>query len=390
MKVANTNKQSPLNFNFYWLINLILAGTGLISSTYLSISHYRVYTDVGYRSFCSISKAINCDTVSQSQYSVFLGIPLGLWGCIGYLAVIVLLFFAKMKAAKMARVWTTIFIITCFYSIISVFLALISDYLIHSYCIICITTYAVNFLLLYFSWLTNKRFEHNGFVNKLRKDIIYFKDNRRNLAISYFPLILFVVALIIFLPPYWTYSFSNLAETLPHGITKDGYPWIGAINPSHTIIEFEDYQCFQCKKMHFFLRSLVEKYPKKLRLVQRQFPMDRNFNVLVKDNFHQGSGKMALLAIYAIEKNKFWKMNDILFQLAGTRTTINLKELSEKTGINANGLAWALTNKQVYYRLFKDIKDGINLGIVGTPSFVIDGHVYQATIPPDVLKKLLR
>ncbi|MBU4035957.1 MAG: hypothetical protein KKA35_05965, partial [Proteobacteria bacterium] len=43
-----------------------------------------MYTDIGYESFCAISKAINCDTVSQSPYSVFLGVPLAIWGVAGY------------------------------------------------------------------------------------------------------------------------------------------------------------------------------------------------------------------------------------------------------------------------------------------------------------------
>jgi uncharacterized membrane protein len=75
----------PLPFPIYFWTIFFLIIAGLANATYLSISHYRVYTDIGYRSFCAISKAINCDTVSQSPYSIFLGLPVPIWGIIGYL-----------------------------------------------------------------------------------------------------------------------------------------------------------------------------------------------------------------------------------------------------------------------------------------------------------------
>ena len=62
----------PLAYAYYFwpVVGLVIAG--LLDSIYLSVSHHRVYTDIGYKSFCAISRAINCDTVSQSRYSIFL------------------------------------------------------------------------------------------------------------------------------------------------------------------------------------------------------------------------------------------------------------------------------------------------------------------------------
>jgi len=57
---------------------------GVLDSIYLSISHYRVYTDIAYESFCAISKSINCDTVSHSPYSVFIGVLVPDRGIIKY------------------------------------------------------------------------------------------------------------------------------------------------------------------------------------------------------------------------------------------------------------------------------------------------------------------
>jgi protein-disulfide isomerase len=43
----------------------------------------------------------------------------------------------------------------------------------------------------------------------------------------------------------------------------------------------------------------------------------------------------------------------------------------------------------VRYKLKKDILEGIKMGVRGTPSFVIDGKVYQGHLPPEILKSAL-
>ena len=105
---------------------------------------------------------------------------------------------------------------------------------------------------------------------------------------------------------------------MPSGVNDEGHPWIGAENPELTIEEFTDYQCFQCKKMHFFLRRLVAQHPDKIRLVHRNYPLDHELNpIVVSQPYHVGSGKMALVANAAGISGKFWEMNDLLFGLVG-------------------------------------------------------------------------
>ena len=109
MKGNSSKPVIPLPFPVYFWIFVVLAIMGLADAIYLSVSHYRVYTDIGYASFCAISKAINCDTVSQSPYSILWGAPVPVWGVFGYLCVIVLLPFAGSKEAGKERIWSFLF-----------------------------------------------------------------------------------------------------------------------------------------------------------------------------------------------------------------------------------------------------------------------------------------
>ena len=199
----------------------------------------------------------------------------------------------------------------------------------------------------------------------------------------------FVAILFFYFPTYWNFPTTLLSRDIPSGITKEGYPWIGAETPQIEIMEFADYQCFQCKKMHIFLRQLMAKYPAKIRLIHRHFPMDDKINPIVKEKFHVGSGAMALLATSAQVEGKFWEINDVLYSLAGKKNEINIKELAETVGLNYATLSSALSDRYIRYKVKHDISTGIKMGINGTPGYVINDKVYLANIPQQLLRKVL-
>jgi len=391
MLVGNEkNKQIiPLPFPVYFWTVAFLTFSGLADSVYLSISHYRVYTDIAYESFCAISKSINCDTVSQSPYSIFIGIPVPVWGIIGYAFFLFLLPFAWSKEAQKQKMWTIFVFISLAFSIYSVILAYISTFYIHSYCMMCIVSFGINFLLLYYTWLVRKRFGKSSIIKGLMLDIGFLWERKTKAGSVFLSFLCIVTFLLISFPSYWNLSPPGLSRSFPNGITEDGYPWIGAENPKLLIMEFTDYQCFQCKKMHFFLRKLVEKNPDKIRLIHRHFPMDHKYNPLVKEPFHVGSGTMAFFAEYAQTQGKFWEMNDILFGIAGSTNVLNIKKLAEKTGIDYRALSYSIKNSLIRYKVKHDIAIGMKLGINGTPGYVINGKVYLGQIPPEILSSVL-
>lgn len=386
MKEINQKRSFPLPV-YYWTI-AALAFIGLLTSIYLSISHYRVYTDIVYESFCAISRAVNCDTVSQSPYSIMLGVPVPVWGVMGYSFFLALLLFAKNALIEEKRIWSCLIVISGVFSLCSITLAMISIFVIHSYCIMCIITYGVDFLLLYYTWITRQRFKPGKlFADGLKKDADFLKTKKLKIILFLLPFILASVSAMTFIPDYWHLRPPALSADIPTGVTSKGYPWIGAEKPELVITEFTDYLCFQCKKMNFFLRELIEKYPNKIRLINRQFPMDNKFNPMVKQPFHIGAGNLALIAEYAKFKGKFWQMNDLLYQLMGQKT-IDLRKIAKKLNLDYRWLAVVDRIPELRYSLKHDIATGIKLGITGTPGFIINGKVYQGQIPPEIIRKV--
>lgn len=356
---------------------------GLAAAAYLAVSHYRLHTDVSYSSFCAVSKSINCDTVSQSPYAVLWGLPVALWGVFGYLFLFFLLMASRDRSAHGRRVWTLLFCVTAGFSLYSIALAAVSTFLIESYCILCLALYAVNLLLLFFSWILRRRFNSGPFLRALGDDLRHLSPSSPLNALLIAGLMAALVGVKAVYPAYWLFTPTPLPARIATGITLDGRPWIGAERPVLEIIEFADYQCFQCKKMYFHLRDLIAKHPEKIRLVHVHYPMDHEFNPVVNTPFHIGSGKMALLSIYAATEGKFWEVHDLLYQWAGRRQEIDLHELAARTGLAADRLAEAPKRIDFREKLAADIRYGMKHAILATPSYLIKGEVHQGTIPPE-------
>ncbi len=381
-----TRVKPLLPYRAYHLPLLLLAAVGILNAVYLMYAHFQNYTDPAYASFCAISQAINCDTVAQSPWSVLFGLPVALWGLAGYLVSLLLLTALRQPSAGNLPLWSLMVVSSAGYALVAVFFGYISVAKIHSYCILCLLTYGINFGLFFGSWLIRRRF----CTAPLKADLISALGTIRRkswLAGSLGALLLALSITIILIPPYWSFSPSPIKDDMARGITADGHPWIGAEHPELTITEFSDYMCFQCKKMHFILRQLVQSYPDRIRLVHRHFPMDHAYNPLVKDPFHSGSGKMAILALYAQTKGKFWEVNDFLFELAGAKQDFNTRAVAEFMGAPRAELAVALKAKPLRLLLKHDIAVGLQKGITGTPGFVVNGKVYLGNIPSDILKQ---
>lgn len=374
----------PLAFPYYFFTIALIVMVGICDTIYLAVSHYRNYTDLSYQSFCAISRALNCDTVSQSPFAILLGVPVSVWGLWGYAFFLVLMLFAWPQKPLHKRIWTLLCLISMCFSLYSLFLAIVSTYWIHSYCIMCILSYAVNLLLLYFSWLIRKRFLCEPFLSASFLDIRYLFSFPKTVGAVVTIFGAGTVLMLLFYPAYWQMSLPGLSKQIPTGVTEDGDPWIGAEIPELVIIEFSDYQCFQCKKMHFFLRQIIQAHPDKIRLIHRNFPMDHTINPIVSRPFHTGAAKLAIVSLAALEKGKFWEMNDVLFNIPRHTDAINIRDLCKKAKIEYEEIKFVFQDRRLWQKLKQDIQVGLDYKLTGTPGFVIDDKVYVGQIPADI------
>lgn len=384
-------KPTPYPYPFYFWQITGYALLGLLISLYLGYTHYKNHTDIAFSSFCAITQAINCDTVAQSPWSTLWGIPIAFWGVFSYALFLLLL--APLKRFSDQRIpdWSLVTLLALLAVCCSVALAVISHFRIHSWCILCVVTYGVNFLLAFSSWIAFRRFSPINFFPALIsacRHMMLVKTVKFGVP----ALAILVLSIGVALPPYWHQQPETMNSQVTTGLTPEGFPWIGAEKPHITIEEFTDYQCFQCKKMHMYLRQLINRHPDRIRLVHRHYPLDNEFNRIIAPNpFHVGSGRMALVAIVAAEHNAFWPVNDALYATAlSKKKFIKIEEFAQLMGLNKEQLATEMFTAKTLKHLQHDIVQGLKHGITGTPSFVINGKMHEKTLPPELLRDIVR
>lgn len=384
-------KQTPLPYSIYYWQVVGYAFLGFLASFYLTYTHYKNHTDITFSSFCAITQAVNCDTVAQSPFSIYLGLPIAIWGIFAYSLFLVLLTPLRQSEKKYSPTWSFIIVLALLASCCSVYLALLSATRIHSWCIVCAVTYAVNFLLAFSSWIIFRRFSATDFFASI-PTAFKILANSTPVKWGITLLIISVVVTQISLPAYWRQKADVLNTSVASGITKEGHPWIGAETPLLVIEEFTDYQCFQCSKVHFYLRRLLNQHPDHIRLVHRHYPLDHEFNKIVApDPIHVGSGRLALIAVVAAEHGAFWPVNDALYQATHSKKEfIDLALFAELIGISTEKLATEMFTAKTLKHLQQDILDGLRHKIIGTPSFVVNGSVYEKTLPPELLKDIIK
>lgn len=98
---------------------------------------------------------------------------------------------------------------------------------------------------------------------------------------------------------------------------------------------------------------------------------------------------MALIAICASDHGKFWPVSDSLFFRYQDKDKINVKELAGHHGLDFSALRSCIDKKESLRVLLKDIRDGLELGVRVTPSFIIDKKLYAGQIPTKALNRYL-
>ncbi|SVB46787.1 uncharacterized protein METZ01_LOCUS199641 [marine metagenome] len=157
----------------------------------------------------------------------------------------------------------------------------------------------------------------------------------------------------------------------------EGKIQFGPDNATHTIIEFFDYFCGYCKKIHPELLELVESRDD-VRVVFLQHPI-----------LNESSKVIAKIAIAAGMQGKGFEFHDYIFTVQGSITNEKLKESIKKADINEVKLAIDLDRDEVekIMKLSSFLASGS--GARGTPSIFINDTFYPGYLPKAKIEALL-
>jgi uncharacterized membrane protein/predicted DsbA family dithiol-disulfide isomerase len=375
-----------------WLapVVVVLCALGVAVSAELARIHVFVHTDPSYHSVCAMSEGVNCETVALSPHAVFLGLPVAVWGVLGYLVMGALGLSGIGKRFHPAWPWGLLLALASFSVLTSAILAFISATQIASLCLFCLFSYAINAALLGLA-LVAARQSRVPTIGRLLLDGKALLRHPRFAVGSTLTALLIPLGLELFLPRYWQAPGWNDLPRLPSGIDEHGHHWIGADRPRLTIVEFSDYECPHCRRAHKEARLLAAKHPREVRLVHRHLPLDHACHPGLHGPFHAHACRFAEAAECAGQQGRFWEMNDALFSTQDKVKAKNLDptELAVRIGLARARFKQCMDGHATASRIADDVQESMARQLRGTPSFIIADQVLPGWVSASDLARRL-
>ena len=131
-----------------------------------------------------------------------------------------------------------------------------------------------------------------------------------------------------------------------------------------TIVMFSDFQCSHCAAAHPILQKLIGEYQDKIRFVVRNYPLS---------TIHGNAFSAALAANAAGRQGRFFEYIDVLYKNQDKLDTVSLKKYAADLGLNPKQFEIDLTDEKNAAAVKKDVADGTNYGITGTPTIFVNG-----------------
>ena len=160
----------------------------------------------------------------------------------------------------------------------------------------------------------------------------------------------------------------------------DGAPVRGLATAPVTLVEFSDFHCPFCKQVQSTLKQLLERYPGKVKLVYRDFPID---------SLHPEARRAAEAARCAQDQGKFWEYHDLLFAGPPRAAPEDLERYAGQVGLDLAAFGRCLSGGVHRAAVQRDLDEGARLGVAGTPGFFINGRPLSGAQPFEVFVRVI-
>jgi protein-disulfide isomerase len=169
------------------------------------------------------------------------------------------------------------------------------------------------------------------------------------------------------------------SENTRHFPSASDAPTLGNRQAIVTVVMFSDMECRFCEKLIPAVDRLRDEYKDNIRIVWKDFPLP----------FHKNAMSAAVAARAADNQGKFWDMTRLLFENSGDHQDDALLKFARKINLNEQLFLQARQDKSTAERVRRDIAEGKEMGVTGTPSLFINGIGVVGAVPYDDLKQVV-
>ncbi|MBU1202896.1 DsbA family protein [Patescibacteria group bacterium] len=170
------------------------------------------------------------------------------------------------------------------------------------------------------------------------------------------------------------------SQKLAADILTDDDPWLGAEEPIVNVVVYESFGCPFCKEDQVNIKSMIERFSPIVRFTVRDFPTE---------GIHPGVFEAHLAASCAFEQDRYWEYGAKLFENQNDFKIADLKTYAKELSLDSKQFDECLNSQKYSQEIRQDYAEGVEFGVEGTPTYVINGNMLPGTISYDLWEQII-
>jgi protein-disulfide isomerase len=159
-------------------------------------------------------------------------------------------------------------------------------------------------------------------------------------------------------------------EELPAPVAREQKPGVA------TIVEYMDFECPVCRKLHLLLEDVLPKYGSKVRVVRKMFPLP----------MHRYAEQAARAWCCADDVGKGEAMASALMH-AESLDVASCEKMAVDVGIDLDQFRECLVDERTAARVRSDVEEARNLGLRAVPTFWVGREKFVGLPDADLLRE---
>ena len=137
------------------------------------------------------------------------------------------------------------------------------------------------------------------------------------------------------------------------------------------LVEYGDFECPYCRAADPIVAGLMKALGGQLSVTFRHFPLSQ---------VHPHARHAAEAAEAAAAQGKFWEMHDTLFARQDALDDADLLKYAAELSLDSDRVSRELAGHEYARRVEEDQQSGLDSGVSSTPTFYIDGTLYDGSV----------
>ncbi|MDD5306943.1 MAG: DsbA family protein [Deltaproteobacteria bacterium] len=146
-----------------------------------------------------------------------------------------------------------------------------------------------------------------------------------------------------------------------------GHPFLGPHDAKVVVVEYACFECPFCAHLAPDLKRLTGMFKGKVAYSYKFYPV----------RSHEHGVAAALAGAAALRQGRFWEMADVMFTGRANLTDADLLSYAQNAGLDLGRFKADLKDPALMKLIEKDKLEGMSLGVEGTPTFFVNGKLYE-------------